>query len=70
MIGLVAFLMIKGGNYMVNKYWRCIVVWIGMMCGMGSMVFHPFLPPLMTALIGFIGLSILVASVIYLLNKM
>ena len=41
-----------------------------MMCGVGSMVFHSFLPPLVTALIGFIGLSILVATVIYLLNKM
>ena len=55
---------------MINKYWKCIIVWIGVMCGMGSMVFHPFLPPLVTALIGFIGLSILLASVIYLLNKM
>lgn len=55
---------------MVKKYWKCIIVWFGVMCGMGSMIFHSFLPPIVAALIGFIGLSILVAAVIYLLNKM
>lgn len=55
---------------MINKYWRWVVVWFGVMCGIGSMIFHPFLPPIVTGLIGFIGLSILVATVMYLLNKM
>ena len=55
---------------MIKKYWKCIIVWFAMMCGMGSMIFHSFLPPIVAALIGFIGLSILVAVVIYLLNKM
>ena len=67
MIGLTK---IKGGNYMIKKYWKCIIVWFAMMCGIGSMVFHSFLQPIVAALIGFIGLSILVAAVIYLLNKM
>lgn len=55
---------------MMKKYWKCIIAWFGVMCGIGSMVFYSFLPPIVATLIGFIGLSILVAAVIYLLNKM
>lgn len=57
-------------NNMIKKYWKCIIVWFAMMCGMGSMVFHSFLPHIVSSIIGLIGISILVAAVIYLLNKM
>lgn len=52
------------------KFVKMFIPWVGTMCGIGSMVFHSFLPPIVAALTGFIGLSILVATVIYLLNKM
>ena len=52
------------------KFVKMFIPWVGIMCGLGSMVFRSFLPPIVAALIGFIGLSILVAMVIYLLNKM
>lgn len=51
------------------KFVKMVIPWVGIMCGIGSMVFHSFLPPIVAALIGFIGLSTLVAMVIYLLNK-
>ena len=70
MNGLVAFLMIKGGNNMNKKYWKCIVAWIGVMCGMAALIFIHFLPHIVSATLGFISMSILVAAVIYLLNKM
>ena len=52
------------------KFVKMFIPWVGIMCGMGSMVFHSFLPPIVAALIGFIGLSILVAIVIFLINKL
>ena len=55
---------------MVNKYWRCIVVWFGVMCGITSLILIDFLPRIVSAIIGLIGMSILVATIIYLLNKM
>ena len=60
----------QGGNYMTKKYWKCIVVWIGVMCGISSIILIEFLPHIVSAIIGLIGISILVATVIYLLNKM
>lgn len=52
------------------KFVKMFIPWVGIMCGIGSMVFHSFLPPIVEALIGFIGLSILVATFIHLLNNM
>lgn len=55
---------------MIKKYWKCIVGWVGMMCCIASLIFIQFLPHIISATLGFIGMSILVAAVIYLLNKM
>ena len=55
---------------MIKKYWKCIVGWIGIMCCIASLIFFQFLPQIVSATIAFIGLGILVASVMYLLNKM
>ena len=55
---------------MINEYWHCIIVWFGVMCGMAALIFIHFLPHIVSATLGFISMSILVAAVIYLLNKM
>ena len=55
---------------MNKKYWKCIVAWIGMMCGIAPLILFTFLPRIVSAIIGLIGISILVAMIIYLLNKM
>ena len=60
----------RGGNYMIKKYWKCIVGWVGMMCCISSLIFFQFLPQIVSVIIAFIGLGILVAAVMYLLNKM
>ena len=55
---------------MIKKYWQCIIAWIGVMCGMAALIFIHFLPHIVSATLGFISMSILVAAVIYLLNKL
>ena len=55
---------------MIKKYWKCIIVWFGVMCGISSIILIEFLPHIVSAIIGLIGIGILAATVIYLLNKM
>lgn len=52
------------------KFVKMFIAWVAMICCIGSLIFIHFLPPIVAALIAFIGLSILVAMVIYLLNEM
>lgn len=52
------------------KFVKMFIPWVGIMCGLGSMFFRPFLPPIVVALIGFIGVSVLVATVISLIPKL
>ena len=54
---------------MIKKYWKCIIIWFAMMCDISSIILIEFLPRIVSSIIGLIGISILVATVIYQLNK-
>lgn len=58
---------LKGGTEMD---WCKVLTWIAVTCAIAAMIFRTFLPRIAVAVLVFVGITIIVALVIHLLDKL